>query len=186
MNQTQIIAIVVAVIVVAAVILVYLRTQKSKRLRERFGPEYTRTVQESGNSFRGETRLAKLEKRVERFKIHPLEPSARAGFAEDWRLLQAKFVDQPERAVQEADQLIGEVMTARGYPVADFDQQASDLSVNHPLVIENYRAAHEIAVRHRQGQASTEDLRQALIHYRKLFDELVEEPEIARTRGVAR
>jgi hypothetical protein len=173
------------VVVVAVVLILAAKAQKSRRLRTRFGPEYSRAVQESGSAARGEERLAKLEQRVERFKIHTLSPSDQSRFVEAWRLVQAKFVDAPEVAVAEGDQLVREVMTARGYPVVDFDQQAADLSVNHPLVVEHYRYGHAIAVRHAQGKASTEDLRQAMIHYRKLFDDLVGEPEMARARAAA-
>jgi hypothetical protein len=186
LTNVQLIGIIVSIVVVVAVVLILAaKAQKSRRLRTRFGPEYSRAVQESGSAARGEERLAKLEQRVERFKIHPLSPSDQSRFLESWRLVQAKFVDAPEVAVAEGDQLVREVMTARGYPVVDFDQQAADLSVNHPLVVEHYRDGHSIAVRHAQGKASTEDLRQAMIHYRKLFDDLVGEPEMARARAAA-
>ena len=185
LTNVQLIGIVVAVVVVVAVVLILASTRKTRRLRTRFGPEYSRAVQESGSAARGEERLAKLEQRVERFKIHALSPSDQSRFLESWRLVQAKFVDAPEVAVAEGDQLVREVMTARGYPVVDFDQQAADLSVNHPLVVEHYRDGHAIAVRHAQGKANTEDLRQAMIHYRQLFDDLVGEPEMARARAAA-
>ena len=185
LTNVRLLGIIVAFVVVAAVVLILVKAQKSRRLRTRFGPEYGRAVQESGSAARGEERLAKLEQRVERFKIHPLSPSDQSRFVEAWRLVQAKFVDAPEVAVAEGDQLVREVMTTRGYPVTDFDQQAADLSVNHPLVVEHYRDGHAIAVRHAQGKASTEDLRQAMIHYRKLFDDLVGEPEVARARVAA-
>src|SRR5580704_5603029 len=185
LTNVQLIGIIVAVVVVVAVVLILAKAQKSRRLRTRFGPEYSRAVQESGSAARGEERLAKLEQRVERFKIHALSPPDQSRFVDAWRLVQAKFVDAPEVAVAEGDQLVREVMTARGYPVVDFDQQAADLSVNHPLVVEHYRDGHAIAVRHAQGKASTEDLRQAMIHYRKLFDDLVGEPEMARARAAA-
>ena len=174
MTQNQIITIVVAAFVFVAVVLFYLKTQRSRRLRERFGPEYDRAVSETG-SVRAESRLEKLERRVKNYNLRPLEPSARDRYVQEWRLVQARFVDDPNNAMGAADRLLGEVMAARGYPVADFEQQADDLSVNHPLVIEHYRAGHAIAVRHAQGHATTEDLRQALIHYRALFDELVDE-----------
>ena len=178
MTQNQVIAIVVGVLVVIAVALFYLRTRKSRRLRERFGPEYDRAVSEAGSS-RAEARLEKIEKRVRKYEIRPLEAAARERYLEQWRAVQARFVDDPDRAVGEADRLLGEVMAARGYPVADFEQQAADLSVHHARVIEHYRAGHAIALRHAHGQAGTEDLRQALIHYRELFQELVEEPAAA-------
>jgi len=186
MSQSQLIIIVVAIIAAAAVIIYFLKLQSSKRLRERFGPEYTRAVETSGNTLRGEAHLKQLEKRVQKYDIHPLSPEARERLVEAWRRLQARFVDEPQQAVSEADQLLAEAMTARGYPVADFEQQAADLSVNHPLVIENYRAGHTIAVRQSQGKASTEDLRQALIHYRKLFDELVGERVNTEARAAGR
>jgi len=173
MTPNQVIAAFVVVLVVAAV-LFYLRTQKSRKLRERFGPEYDRAVNEAGNA-RAETILENREKRVKKFDIRPLEPTARRRFVDEWRLVQARFVDDPHGTISDADRLLGEVMVARGYPVADFEQQAADLSVNYPRVIEHYRAGHAIAVRHAKGQASTEDLRQALIHYRELFEELIEE-----------
>jgi transposase len=185
MTQNQIIAIIVVVLAVAAVVLFYLRTQKSKRLRERFGPEYERAVSEAG-SLRGEAKLEKLEKRVKKYDVHPLDAASRDRYIEQWKLVQARFVDDPRGTVGEADQLLGEVMAARGYPVADFEQQAADLSVNHAAVIEHYRAGHAIAVRHARGQASTEDLRQALIHYRELFRELVEEPARVSTAAATR
>ena len=178
MTQNQVIAIIVAVLAVVAVILFYLKTQRSRRLRERFGPEYDRAVSQAG-SLRAESRLEKLERRVNKYNLRALEPSTRDRYVQEWRLVQARFVDDPNNAVGAADRLLGEVMAARGYPVADFEQQADDLSVNHPLVIEHYRAGHTIAVRHAQGHATTEELRQALIHYRALFDELVDE----RTRA---
>jgi hypothetical protein len=182
MANFQLIGVVVTVVVLAIVLVILARVQKSRRLRTRFGPEYQRAVQETGSAARGEDRLAKLEQRVERFNIHPLSSADRSRFAESWRRVQAKFVDAPEMALAEGDQLVREVMTARGYPVVDFEQQAADVSVNHPLVVEHYRAGHAIALRHAAGKASTEDLRQAMIHYRKLFDDLIGESEVARTR----
>jgi hypothetical protein len=164
MTNAQLILPIVAIAAVAAVILILLKAQDSARLRTRFGPEYERAVQESGNAARGEQRLARLERRVERYNIRALSPSDRARFVEVWRLVQARFVDEPERALGQGDQLVGEVMAARGYPVVDFDQRAAHLSVNHPYVVEHYRAAHEIFLRHAQGRAGTEDLRQAMIH----------------------
>src|SRR5215831_1290403 len=174
MTPNQVIAAFAVALVVAAVIVFYLRTQKSRRLREHFGPEYDRAAKEAGNA-RAETILENREKRVKEFDIRPLEPTTRRRFVEQWRLVQARFVDDPHGTIGDADRLLGEVMVARGYPIADFEQQAADLSVNYPRVIEHYRAGHAIAVRHAKGQASTEDLRQALIHYRELFEELIEE-----------
>lgn len=185
MTQNQLIAIIVAVLALVAVVVFFLKTQKSKRLRERFGPEYDRAVSEAGSA-RGEAKLEKLEKRVKKYDIHPLEAATRDRYIERWRLVQARFVDDPNATVDEADRLLSEVMAARGYPMADFEQQAADLSVNYPLVVDHYRAGHAIAVRHARGQTSTEDLRQALVNYRALFLELVEEPARVSTAAAAR
>jgi hypothetical protein len=164
----------VIVVVVAAVLIV--RAERSKRLRTRFGPEYHRAVEETGSATRAESRLEKLEKRVEGFKIRPLAPADRANFLAAWQKIQARFVDDPRAALTEADKLIQAIMAARGYPVTDFEQRAADISVDHPLVVE-----HDISIRHTQGLASTEDLRQAMIHYRTLFTELAGEPELTHS-----
>lgn len=185
MTQNQIIAIIVVVLAVVAVALFYLRMRRSRKLRERFGPEYERAVSEAGST-RAEAKLERIEKRVRKYDIHPLDAAARERYLEQWRVVQARFVDDPNGTVGEADRLLSEVMAARGYPVADFEQQAADLSVNHARVVEHYRAGHAIAQRHVQGQASTEDLRQALIHYRELFQELVQEPASVSTATAAR
>jgi hypothetical protein len=175
---------IVVAIVVAAVIgfFVYL-SKRSLRLRKKFGPEYTRTVEETGNKYKAESKLERLEKRVDKFSVHPLQPEEAFKFQDSWRVIQAGFVDDPRTALSAADRLVGEVMDARGYPVADFEERASELSVNHALVVEHYRAGHEIAIKHIKGQATTEDMRQAMIHYRTLFDDLLGIPEKARTKG---
>lgn len=178
MNTTTLVLISVfigiAILAIAALILVQKR--RTQRLRTRFGPEYTRALQESGDRRRAEASLEERKKRVERFQLRVLAPGDCARFTESWRRVQARFVDEPKGAVTEADQLLGEVMSTRGYPVSDFEQRTADMSVDHPRVVEDYRTAHEIALRHGQGQAGTEDLRQAMIHYRTLFEELVNEP----------
>ncbi len=140
----------------------------------RFGPEYERALSEHGDRRRAEAVLEKRAERIQHLEIRRLPREQRDLFLDRWRATQTKFVDDPRGAVTEADRLVGEVMSARGYPVADFEQQAADLSVEHPMVVENYRAAHEIAVRHERGQASTEDLRQAMVYYRRLFEDLLE------------
>ena len=183
MTNTQLVLLIVTIAAVAAAIVILLNTQRRKRLKAKFGPEYSRAIQESGSAARAEERLVQREKRVQQFNVHPLEPSERRDFVEAWRLVQAKFVDDPKAAVVDGDRLLGEIMKVRGYPLSDFEQQSSDLSVNHPVVVEHYRAGHDIALRHSQGRASTEDLRQAMIHYRKLFDDLVEEPQVARAQA---
>jgi hypothetical protein len=178
-----IVAIVVAVLVVASAIALVIRNQRSKRLRTRFGPEYSRAIEEAGSKAQAEAKLEKLEKRVQRFDLKPLSPVARANFVAAWQKIQARFVDDPKGALTEADRLIQEVMAARGYPVSDFDQRAADISVNHPLIVEHYRAGHDIAVQHSKGRASTEDMRQAMIHYRTLFAELADEPKLTRSKA---
>jgi len=168
--------IIVAVIVVAALLvgaILWSRSRRSEHLRDRFGPEYDRAVEAKGDRSKAEAELAEREKRVEKLDIRPLEPDERREFIRRWSDVQARFVDDPPRAVALADALLGDVMKARGYPVSDFDQRAGDISVDHPVVVEHYHKAHDIAVRHERGEASTEDLRQAMIHYRALFDNLV-------------
>jgi hypothetical protein len=169
--------IIVAVVVAVAVLLVaatlWSRRRRSEHLRDRFGPEYDRAVEAKGDRGKAEAELAEREKRVEKLDIRPLEPDERREFIRRWSEVQARFVDDPPRAVAFADALLGDVMKARGYPVSDFDQRAGDISVDHPVVVEHYHKAHDIAMRHERGDASTEDLRQAMIHYRALFDNLV-------------
>lgn len=170
----------IAILCIAAFII--FRKRRTEGLRSRFGPEYDRALKESGDRSHAEATLEQRKKRVERLNIRPITPSDTARFTESWRKVQARFVDDPKSAVTEADQLLGEVMSTRGYPVSDFEQRAADISVDHPRVVENYRTGHEIALRHAQGQASTEDLRQAMIHYRTLFMDLVGEPDLPRVK----
>ena len=165
---------VVAVIVVAAIAWWAGQRRRTRHLQERFGPEYQRTVDTTGDRSRAERELETRQERVEAFDIKPLEPAARDRFLERWKVTQALFVDDPSSAVDQADVLIGEVMRARGYPVGNFEQRAADISVDHPHVVENYRAAHEIAERVDHGRPSTEELRQAMKYYRDLFNELLE------------
>ena len=175
MSQSALIiaAIVIVALVVAGFVL--MRRRRSEQLRSRFGPEYDRAVEEKGNRGKAEAELAAREKRVGKLDIRPLDPAARRDFMERWNEVQARFVDDPPRAVMFADALIAEVMSARGYPVKDFEQRAGDISVDHPEVVEHYRIAHDIASRHGRGEAGTEDLRQAMIHYRALFEDLLHE-----------
>ncbi|MEP6983158.1 MAG: hypothetical protein ABI853_05880 [Sphingomicrobium sp.] len=172
MDPTIIIAVLV-VIVLALGGLLYFQRHRSDKLRSRFGPEYDRAVKESGGKSKAEAKLVEREKRVKSLSIRPLEPSDRARFTRSWQNVQAEFVDDPEGSIGHADSLLAEVMSARGYPVSDFEQISADISVDHPDVVQNYRAAHEIALRHERGQANTEDLRLAMIHYRSLFEDLV-------------
>jgi hypothetical protein len=150
------------------------RRRRSDRLRARFGPEYERTVDETGNVRKAEAALEARANRVATFHIRPLAPLDAEQFSTAWRAVEQRFVDDPKAAVTEADRLVGEVMQKRGYPLGDFDQRAADISVDHAGVVVNYRAAREIALRHAKGQATTEDLRQAMIHYRALFQDLLE------------
>ncbi len=181
------VGILVAIAVAIAIgvgIVVLVGNRRTARLRTQFGSaEYARTVKEGGGQRKAEAALDERAARVERLHIRPLGPADRARFVEAWGRVQARFVDGPGGAVTDADQLLGDVMFARGYPVSDFEQRSADISVDHPLVLENYRAAHQSALRQTRGQASTEDLRQAMIHYRTLFDELVSEPEVARAQS---
>jgi FtsZ-interacting cell division protein ZipA len=167
-----VILIVLALLVVLA--LVAGRQRRSRRLRERFGPEYDRTVAEAGDRKEAESRLEERTARRQRLDIVPLDPADRTRYVEAWRLTQARFVDEPAEATREADRLITAVMRDRGYPIDDFEQRAADVSVDHPQVVDDYRAAQAIAAANERSEASTEDLRQALVHYRSLFEELLE------------
>jgi hypothetical protein len=182
-STTQIaivIAIAAAIVVAGIAIWFSIRKRQTARLRTQFGgAEYTRAVKEGGSRRQAEAALNERAERVEGLHIRPLAPGDRVRFVEAWGRVQARFVDGPGGAVTDADQLLGDVMSTRGYPVSDFEQRAADISVDHPLVLENYRAAHQSALRQSQGQASTEDLRKAMIHYRTLFEELIREPETA-------
>ena len=187
-STTQIVIVIAVAVMVAAGIAIWLFTRKrrTERLRSQFGgAEYTRAVKEGGSRRKAEAVLDQRAERVEGLHIRPLAPGDRARFVESWGKVQARFVDGPGSAETDADQLLGDVMSTRGYPVSDFEQRAADISVDHPLVLENYRAAHRSAIRQTSGQASTEDLRQAMIHYRTLFDELVGEPEVARAKAAS-
>lgn len=174
-QMTLLVAAIVVVVVIAAVAFFLTRKRRSQRLRERFGPEYDRVVKKEGQIGRAESVLEIRAARIEKFQIRPLTSAMRADFLNRWMTVQTQFVDDPKGSVTRADQLVNEVMKTRGYPVADFDQRTADLSVDHPVVVENYRAAHDIALRHSRGQASTEDLRRAMVHYRSLFDELLQD-----------
>jgi hypothetical protein len=178
--------IVVGVIIVAIVTWLSLRKRRTEKLRTQFGgAEYDRTLKEDGSRRHAEAGLKERNERVESLAIRALAPGDRVRFVELWGRIQARFVDGPGGAVTEADQLLGDVMSTRGYPVSDFDQRAADISVHHPSVLQNYRTAHEIAVRQAQGKANTEDLRQAMIHYRTLFEELVSGPELVSAKAAA-
>jgi hypothetical protein len=159
------------------------RKRRSQQLKQRFGPEYDRVVKREGEVRRAEGLLEMRTKRREQFELRPLPSASRAEFAERWQLVQSKFVDDPKGSLPRADNLVSELMAARGYPMADFEQRAADISVDHPIVVQNYRAAHDIALR--PEGASTEDLRKAMVHYRALFDELLENSMIQRKEARA-
>jgi hypothetical protein len=190
-TQTWIIlAAAVALGLVAIGAWLYTRKKQSHRLQQHFGPEYDRTVNELGGRTKGESELKAREKRVERLEILPLAPSEAARFTEAWRALQSRFVDNPKGVVVQAEQVVRELMEKRGYPMGDFERRAGDISVDHPDVVANYRSAQAIALREQKGTADTEELRKAVVHYRALFDELLEvrEPRqeiIAEKRIVA-
>ena len=177
-----ILAIIVALIAVAAWLLY--RKKQSKTLEQRFGPEYGRTVDELGSKPKAEAELRTRQKRVEKLDIVPLSAADASRFSQAWRALQGRFVDNPKGVLQEADALVQELMQKRGYPMADFEGRAADISVDHPTVVEHYRAAQAIALRDHRGEADTEEMRRAVVHYRALFDELleVEQPQQERTR----
>jgi hypothetical protein len=184
---TPMVVLLIAVIVIVAVAVMLVLRGRSAKLRARFGPEYDRVVAETGNRFKAEAKLENVEKRVKSYSLAALSAADRDRFQQSWRNIQADFVDDPARALAEADQLLGTVMVARGYPPSDFENRAAEISVDHATVVENYRAGHDIAVRQSQRQATTEDLRKGMIHYRALFDELMAEEQVPlRARAVGR
>ena len=167
-----------AIVVILAVTVVAVRLaltrRRSERLREKFGPEYERTLSDAGDQRAAEADLAAREQKRKKLDIVPLSLESGEKYAERWRTVQIAFVDNPSSAVGDADRLVIEVMRERGYPVEDFDQRAADISVDHPDVVENYRAAHRIHLAQREREISTEEQRQAMVHYRALFDKLLE------------
>jgi hypothetical protein len=187
-------ALIVAAVVIVAIVIVAARLystqqtrqrneteQRSVQLRERFGPEYDRTVAEKGDVRVAESELTSRQKRVSEFNIRPLAADEGKSFNDQWQVMQATFVDNPSTAAHDADALIGRVMAARGYPESDYEQRSADVSVDHPAILDHYRAAHEITLRDADGQANTEDLRQAVLNSHALFTEMVEEPRTVET-----
>ena len=172
-ESSLIILAVVIVVALAALAVLVSRRRRSEHLKQHFGREYEHALEREGDRSKAEAELVQREKRVEKLNIRPLDRVERDRVTAEWSEVQARFVDDPPRAVAFADALLGEVMKTRGYPVSDFEQRAGDISVDHPAVVDHYRTAHDIAVRHERGDAGTEDLRQAMIHYRALFDDLV-------------
>jgi len=183
--------VIVSVIVIALIIVVgmtlYVRERRKTTagLRKRFGPEYDLAMLEHGSQHKAEAKLVDRETRVETLKIRELGATERERFLAEWHSVQSRFVDHPKGSVTEADELVSSLMQARGYPVADFDQRAADLSVDHPRLVEYYRSAHGVAMRLAGDKASTEDLRTAMIEYRSLFDELVQGQTPGERKSVA-
>lgn len=175
MNTTYLIIIVVAVLVVIGIVLalVFSGRKRTERLQDHFGPEYERTVQALGDEKKAQIELDEREKHVEALKIRPLTAVEHDRYLLEWTAVQSKFVDEPGQAIVDADRLIMEVMQLRAYPVSDFEQRAADISVKYPALVSNYRAARVIALQNESHQADTEQLRQAMIYYRSLFEELL-------------
>jgi hypothetical protein len=187
LNRQVIIPVAVLVVIAAVLVWLYVRNRRhtTAGLRQKFGSEYDREVLAHGSERKAESKLEDREKRVDKLKIRDLDRTERERFSKQWESVQSRFVDSPRGAVVEADDLVSTVMKTRGYPVSDFDQRAADISVDYPRVVENYRSAHEIALRLGKDQAATEDLRTAMIHYRSLFEELVQVPTTAEKKAVA-
>jgi hypothetical protein len=185
LTNIQIIVAVSVVVVVGIALAAYVerRRTRTRALRNRFGSEYDRAVVTHGSSRQAESKLADRETRIEALEIRELGPIERDRFVTEWHTVQSRFVDHPKAAVTEADDLVNSLLETRGYPRAGFEQRAADISVNYPFVIDNYRLAHTIAARTGSGEATTEELRSAMIQYRSIFDELVQsrKPSVART-----
>lgn len=182
-----ILVVIVAVIVIAA-IWWFVQSRRSRTLHEEFGPEYDRTVREADSRRAAESELRERRERVENLNIRPLSVSDRDRFAKDWQTLQPRFVDDPQGAVNDADSLVSDLMQTRGYPMGEFEQRAADISVDHPEVVNHYREAHRLAQRNASGEATTEEQRRAIVHYRELFDELLSDglPNASSSQGVSR
>jgi len=173
MDSTQIIIIVAILFAIGIGIMFAARTRRSKNLHEKYGPEYDLTMEKAGNKNAAEAALAEREKRVTKLDIRELNQAERDRYHTEWTGIQADFVDEPPKALEKANLLVTELMMARGFPVSDFEQRAADVSVLYPNVVANYRHANEIALKNQKGEASTEELRQAMVHYRSLFEELL-------------
>jgi hypothetical protein len=174
MDTNLMLVILMILALLAVAVFLHARRHASHTLERRFGPEYGRAVDEYGSRSKAEAELKARQKRVEQLHIAPLSPADAARFSADWKSLQARFVDNPKGSLVEADALVRELMHKRGYPMGDFESRAADISVDHPGVVDHYRAAHEIALLDRHGEVDTEGMRQAVIHYRALFADLLE------------
>jgi hypothetical protein len=175
MNTTYIIITVVLGLMIMGAILwpIFTRRKRTERLHDHFGPEYDHTVQTLGDEKKAQTELEERQKHVKSLDIHPLSVKEHERFVAEWTAVQSRFVDEPGQAIVDADRLIMEVMQTRAYPVSDFEQRAADVSVSYPALVSNYRAARAIALKNEKHQADTEELRQAMIYYRSLFEELL-------------
>lgn len=174
MDPDLLIVALVILALVAVALIFQQRQSRTHHLQRHFGPEYGRAVRALGSRSKAEAELLARRKRVQQFKLVPLSPQDAQRFTQAWRALQARFVDSPRGVLAEADALVRELMDQRGYPVGDFERRAADISVHHPRVVEHYRAAHELTERERSGEVDTEGLRQAVIHYRALFADLLQ------------
>jgi hypothetical protein len=185
MNETLLLVVVIVVLLAVVGWLLYER-RRTTELRSTFGPEYERTVKDVGDRRAAEGELRKRQERVQELEIRPLGGQDRQRYATEWRQVQVLFVDEPKGAIDDADDLIGRLMEARGYPVADFEQRVADISVDHAVVAEHYRTAHAIAERRDEVDTDTEALRQAMVHYRALFEDLLGPPTDGQTAEPAR
>ena len=174
MSTAAVLVLIGAIALIAIVGWVLFRRERTKKLRAKFGPEYERTIEQYGEPSKAEKDLEARQKRVEQANIRSLTPLERERFADRWQALQTRFVDDPSGTIREADRLVVQIMLARGYPMVEFEGRADDVSVDHPLVVSHYRLAHDIAVKHESGAATTEDLRRAVVCYRELYEELLE------------
>ena len=175
MDITYIFIAVVLIMVIMGIILapIFSRRNRSERLHDQFGTEYDRTVETLGDEKKAQAELNERQEHIKALDIRPLSPTERKRYQADWASVQSKFVDEPGRAIIDADGLIMEVMQLRNYPMSDFEQRAADVSVSYPSLVSNYRAARVIAIENEKHQADTEELRQAMIYYRSLFEELL-------------
>lgn len=185
-TQTLIPILITAVVLIAAVVVAWsaILWGRSLKLRKKFGSEYNYTLEQTGDRRAAEAALAEREKRINKLEIHALDEEKRNRYHDEWLNIQAHFVDDPAKSVEQADRLITEVMVARGFPVADFEQRAADLSVMYPDLVSNYRSAYDIAMKNQNDGASTEDLRQAIVYYRSLFEELLGNVEAKEKEAV--
>jgi hypothetical protein len=186
-NQELIVGAVILAALVAVAIVVFIQNRRTRTtgLKNRFGSEYERAVVTHGSARQAEAKLSDRETRVQALKIRELGATERERFVTEWHTIQSRFVDHPKAAVTEADGLINALLIARGYPQAEFEQRAADISVNYPRVMENYRVAHSIAVRTDNVEASTEEQRTAMIQYREIFDDLLQAPKALEARTAA-